>query len=87
MPSITSKVYHQQGGDLLVVASGGAINIETGGELQFNGTALGAVVPSAAEAHAVIADPTGGGTVDTQARTAINAIIDTLQSFGMVALA
>ncbi len=30
----------------------------------------------------VISDPSGGGTVDTQARTAINALIDLLQSIG-----
>ncbi len=32
------KVYHKQGGDELVVASGGAINIETGGAITGNGT-------------------------------------------------
>lgn len=32
------KVYHKQGGDELVVANGGAINIETGGAITVNGT-------------------------------------------------
>lgn len=32
------KVYHKQGGGELVVASGGAINIETGGAITVNGT-------------------------------------------------
>lgn len=32
------KVYSQQGGDILVVASGGAINVETGGKMLVNGT-------------------------------------------------
>ena len=32
------KVYRKQGGDELVVASGGALNIETGGVLKVNGT-------------------------------------------------
>lgn len=31
-----------------------------------------------------IADPTGGGTVDAEARTAINALIDRLESLGLV---
>ncbi|RWO08222.1 hypothetical protein [Mesorhizobium sp.] len=32
------KVYRKQGGDELVVASGGVINVETGGILKANGT-------------------------------------------------
>ncbi len=34
---------------------------------------------------ALIADPADGTTVDAEARTAINAIIDALQAFGVVA--
>jgi hypothetical protein len=34
---------------------------------------------------ATVADPAGGGTVDTEARTAINAIIDRLQELGLIA--
>ncbi len=41
--------------------------------------ALGAA-PAAQRAHVV--DPTGGATVDAEARTAINAILVTLETFG-----
>lgn len=34
---------------------------------------------------ATVSDPAGGGTVDTEARTAINAIIDRLQELGLIA--
>ncbi len=34
---------------------------------------------------ATVADPAGGGTVDTEARTAINDIIDRLQELGLIA--
>jgi hypothetical protein len=34
---------------------------------------------------ATVADPTGGGTVDAEARTAINDIIDRLQELGLIA--
>ena len=32
-----------------------------------------------------ISDPTGGGTIDTQARSAVNALIDRLQELGLIA--
>lgn len=44
----------------------------------------GTVVASGTQAT-LIADPTGGTTTDAEARTAINAIIDALQAFGIVA--
>lgn len=31
-----------------------------------------------------ITDPTGGGTVDSQSRTAINSLIDRLQEIGLI---
>ena len=34
---------------------------------------------------ATIADPTGGGTQDAEARTAINDLIDRLQDLGLIA--
>ena len=33
---------------------------------------------------ATVADPTGGGTIDAEARTAINALIDRLQELGLI---
>lgn len=36
--SYIPKVYHKQGGDELVVASGGVLNIETGAVVKANGT-------------------------------------------------
>jgi hypothetical protein len=42
-----------------------------------------AKVPVAPQTH--IADVTGGATVDSQARTAINAILDVLEAFGLTA--
>lgn len=34
---------------------------------------------------ATVADPTGGGTVDAEARTAIDALIDRLEAHGIIA--
>lgn len=34
--------------------------------------------------QATIADPAGGGTVDTEARAAIASIIDAIQTFGVI---
>jgi hypothetical protein len=36
--SYTPKVYRKQGGEEFVVASGGALNVETGGKILANGT-------------------------------------------------
>lgn len=74
--TVLSKVYNKQGGDELVVASGGTINIETGGTITANGTQA-----------ATIADPSGGATVDAEARTAINAILLALENVGILASA
>lgn len=38
--SYTPKVYRKQGGDEFVVASGGVINIESGGDIKVNGNSL-----------------------------------------------
>lgn len=43
-----------------------------------------AAIPAGTQV-ALIGDPAAGGTQDAEARTAINAIIDALQAFGMVA--
>ena len=48
--SYNAKVYREQGGDRLVVASGGEIDIESGGSLELAGTAITA---TAAEINAV----------------------------------
>lgn len=42
----------------------------------------GATVASGTQ-HAHVADPTGGATVDAESRTAINAILDALEAFGI----
>lgn len=38
-----------------------------------------------ANRQALVTDPTGGATVDAQARTAINAILDILEAHGLMA--
>jgi len=59
MPDVTyqPKVYRKQGGDELVVASGGVLNIETGGVFKANGTQAAAV--------ASLTDNSGGTANDT----------------------
>lgn len=51
------KVYHKQGGAEMVVASGGQVNVETGGKIVANGTQASA--PTAALATLTIADAAG----------------------------
>jgi hypothetical protein len=51
------KVYKKQGGDELVIANGGEINVETGGIITANGTQASAV--------ADLTDNSGGTANDT----------------------
>jgi len=69
--SYSSKVYMEQGGDTLIVASGGEIKIETGG----------AIVPNSGTQASHIADPTNEATNVT----AIKAILVVLENLGITA--
>lgn len=86
-----------ESGGKQTIESGGIVDFESGSFFKIGGTA---VTPSAAELNkldgagevvasgtqaALISDPTGGTTTDAEARTAINAVIDALQAFGIVA--
>lgn len=71
------KVYNKQGGEELVVASGGKVNVETGGQIVANGTQAGA-----------IANITVTGTYatdDTPIETAVNSILAALRGAGIIA--
>lgn len=64
------KVYRQQGATRFVVASGGEIDIETGGELKIAGTAVTATaaeINAAADASSRIVDATAATLAVTQA--------------------
>lgn len=58
MPDATysTKTYRKIGGDEIVIASGGALNIETGGAITANGTQASAIVN--------LTDGTGGTAND-----------------------
>ncbi|MCH8989862.1 MAG: hypothetical protein IIA92_13785 [Chloroflexi bacterium] len=53
-------------------------NLRVWGNVGFNGS-------TPAAQHAAIADPSGGVTVDAEARTAINGILAALQTTGIIA--
>lgn len=57
----------------------GVVDIVGTSGLRVNGTKV--IGPQ----EATISDPTGGATIDSQARTAINTIIDRLQAHGLIA--
>lgn len=61
-------------------------DMEVTGDLTVGGaiTAGAGAVPAGTPV-AKINDPSGGATTDSQARTAINAIIDALEAFGISA--
>ena len=77
-----ASVHLTQGGDELVVADGGSITVEAGGQIIL---ADGAILAPAGGQAAAIGDVTGGETVDEEGRTAINAILAALRGAGIVA--
>lgn len=87
----TAKVYHKQGGDELVIASGGVLNIETGGVIKANGTQgaaltaqLTTITPADAEgtpdyAIAAITSTTPFGFASAQEAITVLYVIKNLQ--------
>lgn len=69
------------------------IDAEAGGTGTLRGIKIGSATSSLlgfygvtpVDQPATVADPAGGGTIDAEARTAINTIIDRLQELGLVA--
>jgi len=87
------KVYRKQGGDELVVASGGKITVETGGILAANGgtqaTAIASLTDSTTGTATDTLDDTTAGQKDDIASLAakINAILVALRGAGIIAAA
>jgi hypothetical protein len=80
--SYQGKVYREQGGDRMVVASGGSIRIATGG----------AILPNSGTQAAHIADATAitGGEAPTEAEhntliTKLNSVLAALRGAGIIA--
>lgn len=72
-----TKVYDKLGGDQMVVASGGSINVETGGQILANGTQAAAITDVA----------TAGSATAAANATAINSILAALRGAGIIASA
>jgi len=76
--SYNTKVYLKQGGEELVVASGGEIKVETGG----------AIVPNSGTQATAISDVATAGSATAAANaTAINSILAALRGVGIIASA
>ena len=71
MAGYEPKVYRDEGGDRQVVASGGVIKVETGGQM----------VPNSGTQASHIANPTDLA----EAITAINALLVVVENLGMTA--
>lgn len=75
-PTYDVKVYMKQGGDQMVVASGGAIKIETGGSI---------VPDSGTKAAAIAALGTASGTFTAGERAKLNLLIAAVTNVGILA--
>jgi len=94
--SIYTDIKTDSNGDLTITPSGDEIILPAGKNLTFataTGTKIGTAAnqllsfygAEAVDQPATVSDPTGGGTVDAEARTAIIAVIDRLQELGLIA--
>ena len=77
-------------GNIAVVPDGGQDiqflgAVEVDGALNHDGINVGLYGVAPVAQASKISDPTGGATIDSEARTAINAIIDTLEGIGIAA--
>ena len=80
-----NKVYFNNGiffKDGTVISSGGTIGMKIGSSTTEK---IGFFGETPVDQPATVSDPAGGATVDSQARTAINSIIDRLQELGLIA--
>jgi hypothetical protein len=78
-----SKVYQKQGGDELVVSSGGLLNIETGGKIVVNGTqgaALTAQLTTPDYSTAAITQTTPFGFASAQEAITVLYVVQNLQT-------
>jgi len=88
------NVYHKQGGDEMIVASGGLVTVESGGILRNAGIFAAGTTTTAASN---IADPSGGSTstggtvttggLDTKCRAAVVSILAALEGVHITATA
>jgi trimeric autotransporter adhesin len=84
-------IYTSSGTDALALSASGHLYIQASGSTVFdchrvagtNYIAFFGATPVAKQAH--IADPSGGSTVDSEARTAINAALLALETYGLLA--
>lgn len=87
--SYQPKVYREQGGDKLVVASGGEIEVKTGGKVTAGGTQAAAIVSltdsTTGTAGNTVDDATASVKDDIASLAAkINAILAALRGAGII---
>lgn len=75
-----ARTIHLQDGKNIQVATGTGTKIGTA-----TGQKLGFYNVTPVDQPDTITDPSGGATIDAEARTAINTIIDRLQELGLIA--
>lgn len=65
--------------------AGGTLRNAGTTRIEWNATGIGFFAATPVAKQAFIADPTGGATVDAEARTAITAVITALENYGLLA--
>ena len=71
------KVYMEQGGDRQVVASGGSLDVESGGEIDFEAVSLLKIVGGRGLCHGRRAQPDGRVTATTAELNILDGVTST----------
>ncbi|MCZ2341469.1 MAG: hypothetical protein LC104_06685 [Bacteroidales bacterium] len=73
--SYQTKIYKDRGGDRMVLASGGELEVQDGATITANGT----------QAESIADVPTSGAATMADNATAINSILAALRGIGVIA--
>ena len=82
---IDGDMIFEHNGNIIATLGSGGLTFETGKTISAPTVKVGTAAVANGTQVSKISDPAAGGVIDAEARTAINAIIDALEAYGIAA--